>query len=216
MRADVLVGPSPWVVERFGARVAETLWTTVPEALRTAVARAVTAQPHARAATDRLLGSPRWPLPYEELMLSLGRLPDAETVTSSRYRLVVLCGHVLLPWWYGPSGAVPLRDVAPGASFGRLARELHRRFGLVRTPAGPNLPLVRNEVEEREVAQLCKQLGALSPRPRVLVAGFAATADHGLLRAGLGEIGPAGGWRHVDDLPLPAPVIPRPRRMQFP
>jgi hypothetical protein len=219
MRADVLVGPSPWVVERFGARVAGDLWTAIPEALRTAVARAVSAQPHARTATDRLLPNPRWPLPYEEIVLGLGGLPGAQVIRSPKsvYQLVVLRGQILLPWWYGPSGATAMRDVPPGRSFGRLARELLRRFGAVRRTAYPQLPLVRDERDERDVAHICAELAALDRSPAVLLAGFAATADHGLLRAGLGQVSSdTGGWRYADDLPLPAPVIPRPRRMQFP
>src|SRR3712207_8778725 len=75
MRADVLVGPSPWVKERFGAQAAGELWTRIPEALNTAIARAVHSRPHEQQATDRLLVSPRWPLPYEELVVYLGDLP---------------------------------------------------------------------------------------------------------------------------------------------
>ena len=37
MRPDVLVGPSEWVVEQFGDKVAGELWTRVPEALSTAI-----------------------------------------------------------------------------------------------------------------------------------------------------------------------------------
>ena len=45
MRPDVLVGPSEWVVEQFGDKVAAEIWTRVPEALSTAIEREVTARP---------------------------------------------------------------------------------------------------------------------------------------------------------------------------
>jgi hypothetical protein len=216
MQADVLAGPSPWLVERIGARIAGEIWTRVPEAFRTAVARAVGAQPHARTTVDRLLPNPRWQLPYEELVLGLGSLPGAEIVTSPRgaYTVVAIRGHVLLPWWYGPSGARSMRVVHPGPTLGRLARELLRRFGPPLT--GPVLPLVRDEIDAREVAHICAELAALTARPTILIAGYAATADHGLLRACVGQVGGPTGWQHVDDLPLPAPVIPRRRQMRFP
>jgi hypothetical protein len=222
MRADVLVGPSSWVSERFGAPVAGELWARIPEALRTAIARAVHGRPHERQATDRLLANPRWPLPYEELAVYLGDLPGVEVVSPQRsaYQLVVCQGQVLLPWWYGPSGAVSMRDVPPGRGFGRLARELLARYGPPQRSPYPELPMVRDIMDEREVAAVCAELAKLHPKPRLVLAGYAASADHGLLRAGLGVPGAttAGvpAWHHVDDLPLPAPAIPRPRRMQFP
>jgi hypothetical protein len=223
MRADVLVGPSPWVVERFGERVAGELWTRVPEALRTAIDRAANARPHVSYATDRLLANPRWPVPYEELVVYLRNLPGAEVIAprGSAYQLVAFRGQVVVPWCYGQSGAVSMRDVEPAGSFGRLARELVRRFGLPgQRWAVPLLPMLRDEIDQREVGQVCAALGAMHWRPGVLIAGYAGSADHGLLRACLGEVAPGSsgflGWRHVDDLPLPVPVIPRPRRMVFP
>ena len=131
MRADVLVGPSAWVVEQFGAKVAAELWTRVPEALSTAIDREVNAHPSTTQSTERLLANPRWPLPYEELVLFLGNLPGAEVISvpKSVYQLVVIRGHVLLPWCYGQSARESMRDVSVGRSFGRLARELLRRFG---------------------------------------------------------------------------------------
>ena len=41
MRPDVLVGPSDWLVEQFGDKIADELWTRVPEALSTAIDREV-------------------------------------------------------------------------------------------------------------------------------------------------------------------------------
>jgi hypothetical protein len=42
MRPDVLVGPSEWLIEQFGDKVADELWTRVPEALSTAIDRGST------------------------------------------------------------------------------------------------------------------------------------------------------------------------------
>ncbi|GAA0796740.1 hypothetical protein [Spirilliplanes yamanashiensis] len=222
MRADVLVGPTSWVSERFGARSAGELWTRIPEALRTAIARAVHSRPHEPQTVDRLLDNPRWPHPYEELAVYLGELPGAEVVTAKRsaYQLVVVNGHIVLPWRYGPSGAVSMRDVPPGRGFGRLARELIARYAPPQPLPGPQLPLVRDIMDEREVAALCAELAKVHPKPQLVLAGYAGSADHGLLRACLGVPGTTASgtlaWRHADDLPLPAPAIPRPRRMQFP
>lgn len=196
--------------------------TRIPEALRTAIARAVHCRPHEQQATDRQLVNPRWPLPYEELVVYLGDLPGVEVISPKRsvYQLVVVQGQVVLPWCYGPSGAVSMRDVPLGRSFGRLALELIGRFGPPQRLPGPQLPLVRDIMDEREVAAVCAELAKLHPRPGVVLAGYAGSADHGLLRACLGapRATEAGvlAWGQVDDLPLPPPTIPRPRRMQFP
>ena len=222
MRADVLVGPSSWVDERFGAPAAGEIWTRIPEALRTAIARAVHSRPHEQQATDRLLVNPRWFLPYEELAVYLGDLPGARVISPNRsaYQLVVINGQVLLPWCYGPSGAVSMADVTLGQGFGRLARELFARYAPPQRLPYPQLPLVRDIMDEREVAAVMAELDRVHPRPRVVLAGYAGDADHGLLRACLGVPGATKSgvmaWRHADDLPLPAPAIPRPRRMQFP
>src|SRR5690349_25160728 len=89
MRPDVLVGPSEWVVEQFGDKVAGELWTRVPEALSTAIDREVNAHPAMTQTQERVLANPRWPLPYEELVLFLGSLPGAEiiSVPKSVYQL---------------------------------------------------------------------------------------------------------------------------------
>jgi hypothetical protein len=162
MRPDVLVGPSEWVVEQFGDKVAAELWTRVPEALSTAIDREVNAHPATTQTTERVLANPRWPLPYEELVLFLGTLPGAKiiSVPKSVYQLVVINGHVVVPWCYGQSARMSMGDWFAGA-------------------------------------------------PHV-----------GLLRACLGEVKSTDNgsldWSHLADLPLPPPVIPRPRRMQFP
>src|ERR1051325_635969 len=129
MRPDVLVGPSEWVVEQFGDKVAAELWTRVPEALSTAIEREVTAHPAMTQTTERVLATPRWPLPYEELVLFLGSLPGAEVISVPRsvYQLVVINGRVVVPWCYGQSARDSMLDAPVGRSFGRLARELLRR-----------------------------------------------------------------------------------------
>src|SRR4051794_24766149 len=117
MRPDVLVGPSEWVVEQFGDRVAGELWTRVPEALSTAIDREVNTHPAMTQTMERVLANPRWPLPYEELVLFLGALPGAEiiSVPKSVYQLVVINGHVVVPWCYGQSAQVSMRDARSGA-----------------------------------------------------------------------------------------------------
>ncbi len=222
MRPDVLVGPSPWVVEQFGDKVAAELWTRVPEALSTAIDREVNAHPAMTQTMERVLANPRWPLPYEELVLFLGTLPGAEiiSVPKSVYQLVAINGHVVVPWCYGQSANASMRDAEVGRSFGRLARELLRRFGPPwrRSPVEAPLPL--DAVDEREVAKICAAIATISPKPEVVIAGFAGAPNLGLLRACLGEVKSTDNgnlnWSHIDDLPLPPPVIPRPRRMQFP
>jgi hypothetical protein len=222
MRADVLVGPSPWVVEQFGAKVAAELWTRVPEALNTAISREVNAHPSTPQSTERLLANPRWALPYEELVLCLGGLKGAEVVSVPRsvYQLVVIRGHVLLPWCYGQSARTSMRDAQVGRSFGRLAREMLRRFGPSWRRSQTEVPLPLDAVDEREVAKVCGEIAQLDPTPTIVICGYAGSANHGLLRACLGEIENTDNgtiaWGHVDDLPLPLPVIPRPRRLQFP
>lgn len=221
MRADVLVGPSPWVVEQFGDKVAAELWTRVPEALSTAIDREVNTH-HSTQTTERVLANPRWALPYEELVLFLGKLPGAEVISvpKSVYQLVVIRGHVLLPWCYGQSARLSMGDAPVGRSFGRLARELLRRFGPPWRRSVTEQPLPLDAVDEREVSKICAVIAEREPRPEVVIAGYAGTANHGLLRACLGEVKAAENgelnWNHVDDLPLPPPVIPRPRRLHFP
>jgi hypothetical protein len=222
MRADVLVGPSPWVIEQFGDKVAAELWTRVPEALSTAINREVNAHPSTTQSTERVLANPRWALPYEELVLFLGTLKGAQVISvpKSVYQLVVIRGHVLLPWCYGQSARTSMQDAQVGRSFGRLARELLRRFGPPWRRSQTEQPLPLDAIDEREVAKICAAIATLEPTPRIVIAGYAGTANHGLLRSCLGEvratINGTIGWSHVDDLPLPPPVIPRPRRLQFP
>ena len=222
MRPDVLIGPSPWVVEQFGEKVAVELWTRVPEALSTAIDREINTHPATAQAAERVLANPRWPLPYEELVLFLGTLPGAEiiSVPKSVYQLVVINGNVIVPWCYGQSARMSMRDAEVGRSFGRLARELLRRFGPPwrRSPAEPPLPL--DAVDEREVSKICAAIARIEPKPEVVLAGWAGAPNLGLLRACLGEVKSTDNgclnWSYIDDLPLPPPVIPRPRRMHFP
>ena len=222
MRPDVLIGPSPWMVEQFGDKVAAELWTRVPEALSTAIDREVNAHPATAQTTERVLANPRWPLPYEELVLFLGTLPGAEIigVPKSVYQLIVINGHVVVPWCFGQSANASMRDAEVGRSFGRLARELLRRFGPPWKRSQAEMPLPLDAVDEREVSKICAAITAIDPKIEVVIAGFAGAPNLGLLRASLGEVKSTDNgslnWSHLDDLPLPPPVIPRPRRMQFP
>jgi hypothetical protein len=210
------------MVEQFGDKVAAELWTRVPEALSTAIDREVNAHPATAQTTERVLTNPRWPLPYEELVLFLGTLPGAEIicVPKSVYQLIVINGHVVVPWCFGQSARTSMRDAEVGRSFGRLARELLRRFGPPWKRSQAELPLPLDAVDEREVSKICAAIATLDPKIEVVIAGFAGAPHLGLLRASLGEIKSTDNgslnWSHLDDLPLPPPVIPRPRRMQFP
>jgi hypothetical protein len=132
----------------------------------------------------------------------------------------VINGHVVVPWCYGQSARMSMKDANPGRSFGRLVRELLRRFGPPwrRSHAEPPLPL--DVIDERDVAKICAAIVKLEPKPEVVIAGYAGAPNLGLLRASLGEIKSTDNgslnWSHADDLPLPPPVIPRPRRLHFP
>jgi hypothetical protein len=222
MRPDVLVGPSEWVVEQFGDKVAGELWTRVPEALSTAIDREIHAHPVMTQTMERVLANPRWPLPYEELVLFLGTLPGAEIISipKSVYQLVVINGRVVVPWCFGQSARDSMLDAQVERSFGRLVRELLRRFGPPWRRAQAEMPLPLDVVDEREVAKICSAIVKIDPTPEVVIAGWAGAPHLGLLRACLGEIKSTDNgslnWSHLDDLPLPPPVIPRPRRMQFP
>src|ERR687890_2387764 len=175
MRPDVLVGPSEWVVEQFGDKVAAELWTRVPEALSTAIDREINARPATAQATERILANPRWPLPYEELVLFLGTLPGAEIISVPRsvYQLVVINGHVVVPWCYGQSARVSMRDAEVGRSFGRLARELLRRFGPPWRRSQAELPLPLDAVDEREVSKICAAIAQIPPTQEVVIDRFA-------------------------------------------
>src|SRR5919107_1941319 len=153
MRPDVLVGPSSWVVEEFGDKVAAELWTRVPEALSTAIDREINAHPAPAQATERVLANPRWPLPYDQL--------------------VVINGHVIVPWCYGQSARASMRDAEVGRSFGRLARELLRRSGPPWRRSQAEAPLPLDAVDEREVSKICAAIAQLDPTPEVVIAGYA-------------------------------------------
>src|SRR3954467_169508 len=167
MRPDVLVGPSEWVVEQFGDKVAGELWTRVPEALSTAIDRELHIHPAMTQTMERVLANPRWPLPYEELVLFLGTLPGAEiiSVPKSVYQLVVIHGHVVVPWCYGQSARMSMRDAEVGRSFGRLAREPLPRVWPPRRPPPAETPLPLDVVDEREVAKICAAIAKIDPKP---------------------------------------------------
>lgn len=224
MRADVLTIPAPWAVDRFGFAVAAELWVRIPTALAAAIGRAVSARRASRLADADAVDDPRWPVPYEELGAHLRNVDGAAIARAprTRYPVVVVRNHVLLPWCYGPTGAVSMRDVPPGGSLSRLAREFVQRLGgpRHRRHADPDLPHDDECAgpDQPELAELGALLGRPDSPPKVLIAGYACTADHGLLRVCLGEAAVAPGglaWQHVEDLPLPPPTIPRPRPQRF-
>jgi hypothetical protein len=156
------------------------------------------------------------------LVLFLGTLPGAEiiSVPKSVYQLVVINGHVVVPWCFGQSARDSMQNARVDRSFGRLARELLRRFGPPWRRSQAETPLPLDAVDEREVAKICAAIAKIDPKPEVIIAGWAGAPQLGLLRACLGEIKSTDNgsldWSHLADLPLPPPVIPRPRRMQFP
>lgn len=219
MSAGVAAGPSAWAVRRFGEAVATHLWWEVPAALGAAVDRAVNAREASRMTTDHAFGNARWPLQYEELAGRLSRIDGAVLIRPPRvcYELVVIRQHVLLPWCYGRAGTVPMAQARLGRSFGRLARELLRRFGPPPLWTQPSLPLFPpDEQDEREVAAVSDTLDRLDPPPRILIVGYACNSEQGLVRVAWGEAALADGehphWHYVEDLPLPAVArIPRPR-----
>lgn len=196
MRTDVLTGPAPWAVDRLGSTAAAQLWMGIPTALATAVARVVKSPDVSPAVRRQALADERWPVPYEELCAHLHTVDGARLAAAARlpHPVVVVRDLVLLPWCYGPTGAISMRDAHPDRSLGRLAGEvLHRLSG----PADGS-----------------------GRGPGVLIAGYACTVEHGLLRVCLGaaNVAPDGqlAWQQVTDLPLPPPTIPRPRRQCFP
>lgn len=210
MRANVLTGPAPWAVDRLGFAIAAQLWERLPSALAAAVGRAANAREASRTA-DQAFADARWPVQYEELSSHLRAIEGVSLARAPRaaHQLVVVRDQVILPWCYGRTGAVSMRDVRPSRSLEQLVREsLHR-------PRSS-----RPIVDRADSAPGGELPSRFDQAPTVLIAGYACTADHGLLRVCLGEatVRQSGelDWRHVADLPLPPPSIPRPRRQSFP
>lgn len=218
MPTDAMAQPAPWVVDRFGEDLAAEVWHRVPMALAAAVRRAMDAHVASQMSTYHAFGSARWPLQYEELVTHLQTLPSAIPIRPARafYQLVIVGGHVLIPWCYGRQPGVDMRDVRPGRSLGLLARAILANFGPEpqwRQMQLPSMP--QDEEDERDVAQISEILANMDPRPRTIVVGYACNAQQGLLRVCCGDaaLGMDGDfhWHYHDVLPIPVVHVPEPR-----
>lgn len=199
--------PSTWAIQRFGPTLAAQLWQRVPLALACTINRAQDAHDASQMTTNHAFGSARWPIQYEELARHLKDLDGAALVRLPRtfYHLVVVGGHLILPWYYASTAAIPMRDARPGRSFGLLAREIVARFGP--PPRWAQLSLLPTDAEEeREVDAARPVLDRMDPPPKVLIVGYACNAHQGLLDVWWGEAGLGDGalhWYHDEQLPVP-------------
>ncbi|MFC0532811.1 hypothetical protein [Phytohabitans kaempferiae] len=218
MRTDAMAQPAPWVIDRFGDKLAAELWHRVPMALAAAVRRALDAHVASQMNTNHAFGSARWPLQYEELVTHLQALPNAMPIRPTRafYQLIIVGGHVLLPWHYGKQAGVDMREVRPGKSLGLLARSILAHFGPEPRYQQMPLPSMPKDDDEPDVAQISEILANMNPPPKTIVVGYACNAHQGLLRVCLGDaaLGMDGEfqWYHCDALPMPAVHVPEPRR----
>jgi hypothetical protein len=217
--SSVLSRPSRWSIDRFGEQVAAQLWTLVPRAIAAAVHRALDAHQAAQMLTDHAFGS-GWPLPFEELVNHLESVDGATVVNPpprTFNRLVVVGGHVLLPWRYADLAGVSVEDTRAVRPLSVLGRQLLRRYGPAPRWQEDPLPLFENAAEQRDADLVTSALDTIEPSPRVLIVGFASNSTQGLLHLCWGEaaLAQAGNlhWHYHEDLPLPAtPYIPHPRR----
>jgi hypothetical protein len=217
--SSVLNRPSRWAIDRFGQQLAGELWSLVPRAIATAVNRALDAHQAAQMSTDHAFGS-GWPLPFEELVNHLQSV-DGATVVNPPPRtfnqLVVVSGHVFLPWRYADQPGVSVEDTRAVRPLSVLGRQLLRRFGPAPRWQEDPLPLFHNAAEQREADLVTSALDVVEPPPRVLIVGFASNSTQGLLHLCWGEAAVAEGgslhWQYHEDLPLPStPYVPRPRQ----
>lgn len=212
-------GPSPWAWARFGGQ-AEQVWRRVPQALAAAVSRALNAHQASRLSTNHAFGNSRWPLQYEELVNHLQDLPDAVPIRPPHafYKLVIVHGQLLLPWYYADH-PVSIEDARAVRPVGRLAVDLLTRFGPPRQWHQPPLPLTMidddDEEDRRRVAQVTSALDEMDPPPQIVLVGYACNSHAGLIDIQWGEAAlgddRALQWYHHEPLPIPAPLIPRPR-----
>jgi hypothetical protein len=216
--SSVLNRPSRWAIDRFGQHLAAELWLLVPRAIEAAVHRALDAHEASRMQTDHAFGA-GWSLPYDELVNHLGSIDGAQLVDPPRafYQLVMVGGHVLLPWRYADGSGVSVEDSRTVRRLGVLGRELLRRFGPPPRWREEPLPLFDDMTEQREADLVTSALDMVEPPPRVLIVGFASNSTQGLLHLCWGEAAVAEGgnlhWHYHEDLPLPAvPYVPRQRR----
>lgn len=209
--------PSDWAIDRFGEYLATELWQRVPMALGAAVSHAMDAQEASQMRTYHPFGSTRWGLVFEELVRHLHDLPGAKPIRAPRafYQLVIVGGHVLLPWHFATT-SVDMRAVAPGRSFGLLARSILTTFGPVSRWQQLALPLMPEEDEDqRDVARISEILAKLDVPPRTLIVGYACNPHQGLLAAGWGDAALTDDdrfdWHHHEELPIPAGRVPAQR-----
>jgi hypothetical protein len=217
--ASVLNRPSRWAVDRFGQHLAAELWSLVPRAIEAAVHRALDAHQAAQMLTDHAFGS-AWPLPFEELVNHLQSVDGAQVVNPpprTFNQLIVVGGHVFLPWRYADQAGVSIEDSRAVRPLSVLGRQLLRRFGPAPRWQEDPLPLFENAAEQREADLVTSALDMVEPPPRVLLVGFASNSTRGLLHLCWGEAALAEGgnlhWHHHEDLPVPStPYVPQPRR----
>jgi len=208
---DVESIPSEWATERFGPALAVELTRRIPLALASAVARAVDAHEASQMTTNHAFGSARWPIQYEELVRHLGDLDGAETVQPPHafYQLVVVGGHLFLPWLYAKTPGTRMREAPLGRSFGHLAREVTTHLGPPPPWTQLALPLTHPDDEEdaRQVAEIRSSLRSLDPAPKVAIVGYACNAQLGLFGVSWGEAALVEGkqlhWFHAEELAVP-------------
>jgi hypothetical protein len=215
-------GPSSWAVERLGSHLAAELWTRVPLAVTAAVARALDTHEASRMQTAHAFGS-AWPLYFEELVSHLRPIEGSYLMRPPHafYQLVVVGGHVLYPWRYADERGTSVQGQRGIRPIGTLGRVLLSRYGPPPRWREEPLPmfaesdLPADDRERREAALVSSMLDELDPPPKVLVVGYAANVDEGLVRLGWGDAALADEgavhWYHYEDLPLPASRVPRPR-----
>ncbi len=159
--------------------------------------------------TDHAFGPVRWKQQYESLHEQLRDLPDVTDLhpPGSQVRITICREHLLLPWLYAKRGDVDMRD-ARGAALNQLIRDLLALFGPMprhEEPLLPGMPLTPQE--SRDLTFLRESIERLVSKPQVLLIGFAANSDAGLLRVSWGEAALVRGadleWGPVEDLPLP-------------
>lgn len=199
-------GPSRWAITKFGKH-AETLWRVVPAAIGAAVERQMDTHAASRLRTLQAFGG-AWPARFEELVDRLQGLDGVEVVrpAGAPFELVVVNGHVLLPFRYAADLGTSHKDRRATRRLNKSVRELLAQYG-----APPNWVTDELFPISKADGPGAKLLGDLRPDGMVLVF-FAANAKAGLLCLGWGEATVAAGgdvaWGYTEMLPLPKPPVP--------
>ncbi|TDC38355.1 hypothetical protein E1211_07255 [Micromonospora sp. 15K316] len=201
--------PSRWSIEKFGRELARDLRSRIPNALRRAVELAQDARKASALDTDHAFGPVRWKQQYESLHEQLRDLPAVTDVhpPGTQVRVTICQDHLLLPWLYARRRGVDMRKVG-GPVKSQLVRDLLILFGPksdYEEPTLPDMPLSPDEARDRTL--LREAIERLTPRPKVLLIGFACNSDDGLLAVSWGEAALAPGrkleWGPVEDLSTP-------------